>query len=104
MLVFCAKHQHQVGDYIVIIQTAPLWKGKVRQLTASINWVCLRKMWMWGHFNQSGYEEESAGQNVFMGMKCHDHVSKEVGRRKKNHQAHLILFVCFLKPTIEVIS
>lgn len=39
---------------------------------------------MCGHFNQSGYKEESAGQNVFMGMKCHDHVSKEVGKRKKN--------------------
>lgn len=39
-------------------------------------------MWMCGHFNQSGYEEESAGQNVFMGMKCHDHVLKEVGKKK----------------------
>lgn len=57
---------------------------------------------MCGHFNQSGYEEESVGQNVFMGMKCHNHVSKEVEKRKKKHQAHLILFVYFLKPTIEV--
>lgn len=73
------------------------WESQ-RQLTASINWVCLRKMWMWGHFNQSGYEEESAGQNVFMGMKCHDHVSKEVGKRKKKPPSSFD-FVCLFFKT-----
>lgn len=60
-------------------------------------------MWMCGHFNQSGYKEESAAQKVFMGVNCHDHVSKKVGKRKKKHQAHLILFVYF-KKSLEVIS
>lgn len=32
---------------------------------------------------ESGYEDEHRGQNTLMGVKYCDHVSKEVGERKK---------------------